>query len=150
MIHAMVHLCITHAIRTVNAPFCTNQTCWTHPFPVLGNNQITLYLQWNSFIFSRNRLTNQWTTNIWMTYIKQIYTAFIQVSGLKLWSLGYCTCAILLQGCAPQQNSTIGDVANSKRPLLVIPKVQLRLRVTHRSATVLARYPQKLAKIVCG
>ena len=27
----------------------------------------------------------------------------------------------------------IGDVANSKRPLLIIPKVQLRLRVTRRS-----------------
>ena len=26
-----------------------------------------------------------------------------------------------------------GDVANSKRPLLIIPKVQLRLRVTRRS-----------------
>ena len=45
---------------------------------------------------------------------------------------------------------TIGDVANSKRPLLIIPKVQLRFRVTCRSATVLAHYPQKLAKIVCG
>ena len=43
-----------------------------------------------------------------------------------------------------------GDVANSKRPLLIIPKVQLRLRVTRRSAIELARYPQKLAKIVCG
>ena len=42
----------------------------------------------------------------------------------------------------------IGDVANSKRPLLIIPKVQLRLRVTRRSANALARYPQKLAKIV--
>ena len=28
---------------------------------------------------------------------------------------------------------SIGDVANSKRPLLIIPKVQLRLRVTRRS-----------------
>ena len=49
--------------------------------------------------------------------------------------------------------SLIGDVANSKRPLLIILKVQLRLRrlrVTRRSATALARYPQKLAKIVCG
>ena len=44
----------------------------------------------------------------------------------------------------------LGDVANSKRPLFIIPKVQLRLRVTRRSATALARYPQKLAKIVCG
>ena len=44
----------------------------------------------------------------------------------------------------------IGDVANSKRPLLIILKVQLRLRVTRRSANALARYPQKLAKIVCG
>ena len=26
----------------------------------------------------------------------------------------------------------IGDIANSKCPLLIIPKVQLRLRVTHR------------------
>ena len=42
------------------------------------------------------------------------------------------------------------DVANSKRPLLIIPKVQLRLRVTRRSTTALARYPLKLAKIVCG
>ena len=41
----------------------------------------------------------------------------------------------------------IGDVANSKRPLLIIPKVQLRLHVTRRSATALARYPQKWAKI---
>ena len=48
------------------------------------------------------------------------------------------------------QYEPIGDVANSKRPLLIIPKVQLRLRVTRRSATVLARYPQKLAKIVAG
>ena len=46
--------------------------------------------------------------------------------------------------------SAIGDVANSKRPLLIIPKVQLRLRVTRKSATALARYLQKLAKIVCG
>ena len=45
---------------------------------------------------------------------------------------------------------SIGDVANSKLPLLIIPKVQLRLRVTRRSATALARYPQKLAKIVFG
>ena len=37
----------------------------------------------------------------------------------------------------------IEDVANSKRPLLIIPKVQLRLRVTRRSATALARYSQK-------
>ena len=27
----------------------------------------------------------------------------------------------------------VGDVANSKHPLLIIPKVQLRLRVTRRS-----------------
>ena len=46
--------------------------------------------------------------------------------------------------------NTIGDVANSKRPLLIISKVQMRLRVTRRSATALARYPQKLAKIACG
>ena len=44
----------------------------------------------------------------------------------------------------------IGDVDNSKRPLLIIPKVQLHLRITSRSVTALARYPQKLAKIVCG
>ena len=44
----------------------------------------------------------------------------------------------------------IGDVANSKRPLLVIPKMQLRLRVTRRSATALARYPQKLQKLFAG
>ena len=51
-------------------------------------------------------------------------------------------------------NCLIADVAISKRPLLIIPKVQLRLRVTRRSATAiapwLARYPQKLAKIICG
>ena len=46
--------------------------------------------------------------------------------------------------------AVIGDVANSKRPLLIVLKVQLRLRVTRRSATALARYPQKLAKIVAG
>ena len=44
----------------------------------------------------------------------------------------------------------IGDVANSKHPLLIIPKVQLHLRLTRRSAIALARYPQKLAKFVCG
>ena len=44
----------------------------------------------------------------------------------------------------------IGDVANSKRPLLIIPKVQLRLRVTGKSTTALARYPQKLAKLFAG
>ena len=43
----------------------------------------------------------------------------------------------------------IGAVANSKRPLLIIPKVQLRLRVTRKTATALVRYPQKLVKIVC-
>ena len=47
-------------------------------------------------------------------------------------------------------SNTTGDVANSKHPLLIIPKVQLRLHVTRRSATALACYPQKLAKIVCG
>ena len=45
---------------------------------------------------------------------------------------------------------TTGDVANSKRPLFIIPKVQLCLRVTRRNATAFASYPQKLAKIVCG
>ena len=45
---------------------------------------------------------------------------------------------------------TIGEVANSKRPLLIIPKVQLRLRVTRSSATALACYPQKLAKLFVG
>ena len=30
-----------------------------------------------------------------MAYIKQIYTAFIRVSGLKLWSLCDCNCAIM-------------------------------------------------------
>ena len=39
-----------------------------------------------------------------MTYIKQLYTAFIPVSGLKLRSLGDCNCAILLWGCAPDQS----------------------------------------------
>ena len=47
-------------------------------------------------------------------------------------------------------HNAIGDVANSKRPLLIIPKVQLRLCVTRRSATALARYPQKLAKLFAG
>ena len=32
-----------------------------------------------------------------------MYTAFNRVSGLKLWSLGDCNCAILLEA----QNSTI-------------------------------------------
>ena len=45
---------------------------------------------------------------------------------------------------------SVGDVANSKRPVVIIPKMQLRLRVTRRSATALVCYPQKLAKIVCG
>ena len=44
----------------------------------------------------------------------------------------------------------IGDVANSKRHLLIIPKVQLRLCIARRSATALARYPQKLGKVFCG
>ena len=30
-------------------------------------------------------------------------------------------------------SASIGDVANSKRPLLIIPKVQLSLRVTRKS-----------------
>ena len=42
--------------------------------------------------------------------------------------------------------SPIGDVANSKHPLLIILKVQLCLRATRRSATALVRYPHKLAK----
>ena len=42
---------------------------------------------------------------------------------------------------------SIGDVANSKSPLLIIMEVQLRLRVTRRILTVLACYPQKLAKV---
>ena len=46
--------------------------------------------------------------------------------------------------------NAIGDIAYSKRPLLIIPKVQLRLRVTHRSATALAHYLQKLAKLFVG
>ena len=52
--------------------------------------------------------------------------------------------------CEKPQNITIGDVATSKRPLLIILKVQLHLGVTRRSATALARYLQKLAKIVFG
>ena len=52
---------------------------------------------------SRYLLTSHWTMNIWMTYIKQIYTAFIQVSGLKLWFLGDCNCAIFLRGFAPRK-----------------------------------------------
>ena len=44
-----------------------------------------------------------------------------------------------------QVHST-ADAAISKRPLLIIPKVQLLLRVTRRSATALARYLQKLEK----
>ena len=35
-----------------------------------------------------------------MTYLKQIYTAFIRDSGLKLWSPGDCNCAIFLWGFA--------------------------------------------------
>ena len=51
----------------------------------------------------------------------------------------------------PLQNAfAIGNVANSKRPLSIIPKVQLRLRVTRKSATALARYLQKLAKLFAG
>ena len=42
-----------------------------------------------------NLLTNQWTMNIWTTNMKQIYTAFIRVSELKLWSLGDCNCVPL-------------------------------------------------------
>ena len=39
--------------------------------------------------------------NIWMAYIKQIYRAFIQVSGLKLWSLGDCNIVLFCFGAAP-------------------------------------------------
>ena len=49
-------------------------------------------------------LTNPWTMNIWMMCIKQICTAFIWVSGLKLWSLSDYNCAILLRG-APWAHS---------------------------------------------
>ena len=66
--------------------------------------------------------------------------------------LNWKTWAIFSMDLPPEVCMTmtiIGDVANSKRPLLIIPKVQLRLRITHKSATALVRYPQKLAKIVC-
>ena len=36
-----------------------------------------------------------------MAYIKQIYTAFIRVSGLKLWSLGDCNIVLFCFGAAP-------------------------------------------------
>ena len=36
--------------------------------------------------------------------MKQIYTAFIRISGLNL---GNCNCAVLLWGCTPVRNSTI-------------------------------------------
>ena len=65
-------------------------------------------------------------------------------------SLACPGCAVVAMITTLTQDCRIGDVANSKRPLLIIPKVQLCLRVTRRSATALARYPQKLAKIVCG
>ena len=35
-----------------------------------------------------------------MNGVYKANTAFIRVSGLKLWSLGDCNCAILLRGCA--------------------------------------------------
>ena len=38
-----------------------------------------------------------------------------------------------LASADPGSVSSIGDVANSKHPLLIIPKVQLRLRFTRRS-----------------
>ena len=34
-----------------------------------------------------------------------MYTAFTRVSGLKLWSLGDCNCAILLRGAIAQLQS---------------------------------------------
>ena len=40
-------------------------------------------------------------------------------------------------------STRIGDVANSKRPLLIIPKVQPRLHVTSRSATVRLRVTRR-------
>ena len=59
-----------------------------------------------------------------------------------LWVLSFCvTCVCHYTPIYAQDamHHPIGDVANSKRPLLVIPKVQLRLRVTRRSATAIAR-----------
>ena len=44
----------------------------------------------------------------------------------------------------------IGDIANSKRPLFIIPKVQLRLRVTRRSATALACTRRSWQKLFAG
>ena len=45
-----------------------------------------------------------------------MYTAFIRVSGLKLWSLGDCSCAIFLRGYASQENCTI---AVTKGPIVL-------------------------------
>ena len=63
-----------------------------------GEKPINMILFVIKFLYnSKNCLPNQRTMTIWIKYIKQIYTAFIWVSGLKLCSLGDCNCAILLR-----------------------------------------------------
>ena len=54
---------------------------------------------------------------IWMAYIKQIYTAFIRVSGLKLWSLGDCNIVLFCFGAAPL--SKIAQYCSHLGPLVL-------------------------------
>ena len=71
----------------------------------------TYYVHTYIHILRTYYVQNEWSHSLLLNSVqarqKQIYTAFIS----SLWvktneSLGDCNCAILLRGCAPQQNST--------------------------------------------
>ena len=70
------------------------------------------------------------------------FTIVPEKAGSEIYRQIWC-CMKIVSHKVPLFTYLIGDVSNFKRPLLIIPKVQLRLRVTRRSATALARYPQK-------
>ena len=60
----------------------------TNSFPVWRKSKYEHYNTVKFLYFSKkNLLINQLIMNIWMTNVKQLYTAHIRVSGLKLWSL---------------------------------------------------------------
>ena len=82
------------------------QIRWWHP-------DITIWFAWgywfNHDIRSGVYLYYLTLDGVLWTVISLCYT---NISGherlwLKLWARGDCNCAILLRGCAPQQNSTI-------------------------------------------
>ena len=81
----MACLCIMYAGRTVNKPFCTNQTCWTHSFPRMVQNQSTNTIHLLFYEFWNQSKNNEYMNSIHEKIYIYIYTTFIWVSGLKLW-----------------------------------------------------------------